>query len=453
VDAGGRNNALQLLIAETRTSYESLARLMCQVAAEGGDLTLRANKSAVAHWVAGTRPQSQTAVYLVEALSRKLGRRVALADVGLSGDQTPGPDLTGDVVGALSTLGRADVDRRTVTRSIAYSLGALLLPLHYEHIARAARGRERGRIAVGMAEVNAVCDMTAAFNAADERLGGGHARSAVVEYLSTDVAVYLDGSYANDATRRAMFAAAAQLAYLAGWKAHDLGMAGLAQRYYLHSFQLACESDPYAHAGYELRILAHQAMDLGQHEHCVDLAEEALSRAKGRVNAETESLFWLTAGRAHAANHAPGKALSALHRAETLIDQDRTDQGPSWISHGGPAEARLSHQAGKALVALGDLTAAQEQLARSARYWNPTTHPRVYALTHADLAEAQCAQGKVEQACETWNRALDGMNGVRSARTTDAVRTMRSQLASYRKRGLSTARRLDDRAAKIVDAI
>jgi len=84
--------------------------------------------------------------------------------------------------------------------------------------------------------------------------------------------------------------------------------------------------------------------------------------------------------------------------------------------------------------------------------WSPVTHPRVYALTLADLAEVECAQGSVEQACDTWTRALDGMAGVRSARTMDAVRAMRAQLASYRRRGLPAARRLDARAAAMIGA-
>ncbi|MGI9001330.1 MAG: hypothetical protein ACR2GH_06645 [Pseudonocardia sp.] len=34
-------------------------------------------------------------------------------------------------------------------------------------------------------------------------------------------------------------------AYLAGWKHHDLGQEGAAQRYYLLGYQLAYEADPH----------------------------------------------------------------------------------------------------------------------------------------------------------------------------------------------------------------
>lgn len=418
---------------------------------ENGDRRLRANKSSVAHWTAGGQPHPRTAAYLVEALSRKLGRSVSLHDIGLTSheDQIFDRDaLSTDPVAALAHLGRADVDRRTLITTAGYSIGALLLPLqHQDDADRARLVRARAGVTVGAGEIQAVRDMTAAFNAADERLGGGHARSAVVEYLATDVMGFLGGRHATDETRRAMFAAAAQLTYLAGWKAHDLGLAGLAQQYYLRSFQLASEADPYAHAGYALRILAHQAMDLGRHEHCVDLADEALARTKGRVDADTESLFWLTAARAHAANSSPRQARAALTRAEQLISRAHAEESPPWASLGGPAEARLAHQAGKTLHALGELHAAEAQHRRSAHCWNPETHRRVYALTLADLAETQCAQGHVERACETWNLALDGMTGIRSARTRDAVRVMRRSLAPYSGRGLNCAQRLEARAA------
>lgn len=451
-DRTAPNSDLRRLIAEAGVSYQALASTICQIAVEHGDRQLRANKSSIAHWTAGTRPHSRSIGYLVEALSRKLGRMLTPAELGLASehDQIFNRDaLPADPVAAIAGLGRADVDRRTLLSNTAYSSGALLLPLQHQReiAARSARAKAQASVAIGLGEIEAVREMTVAFNASDERLGGGYARTAVVEYLTTDVATYLRGRFATEQARRAMFGAAAQLAYLAGWKAHDLGLPGLAQRYYLHSFQFANESDPYAHAAYSLRILAHQAMDLGRNEHCVDLADEALARGRGRVDANTESLFWLTAARAHAASDNRREALATLNRAEQLINRSQAEQGPPWVALGGPAEARLAHQSGKTLQALGELPAAEEQHRRAARCWNPHTHPRVYALTLADLAETQSAQGHVEQACCTWDTALNEMTGVRSDRTRQAVTSMRQHLAAYGRRGLRVAQRLNARAA------
>ena len=409
------NTALQQAIVLSGASYEALARDIRRIAAENGDLCSRANKSVIAHWVSGARPRPATARYLAEALARRLRRPISLAELGLVSDETAPVDAAAllttlvDPVAAIAALGRADVDRRTLLGNTAvYSLGALLLPLAgSEPAARAAAVRSRTSPTVGMADVEAVRSVITAFNSADEKLGGGHGRTAVVEYLATDVAPYLQATYASDTTRSAMFGVAAQLAYLAGWKAHDLGMTGLAQVYYLRAADLAREAEP-AQVAYCMRILAHQAMDLGHHQHCVDLAEGALRLTTGRVDPDTESLFLLTAARAYATS-------GSRRQARTML--------------------------------LGDLSAAQEQFAAAARCWNPVTHPRIHALTLAELAEAQCRQGTVEAACATWNQAMDVMDGIRSARTRDAVTTLRGCLAPYRRRGLSAVQRLDARAA------
>ncbi|SNT33979.1 hypothetical protein [Actinacidiphila glaucinigra] len=223
----------------------------------------------------------------------------------------------------------------------------------------------------------------------------------------------------------------------------------MAQRYYLHAFQLAKEADPRAHAGYVLRILAHQAFDTGHVAvaACVPLAEAARDRMAGHVDRETEALVHLTVARAHAARRDRRPAAQALRQAEKLMDQARKDETPHWAFLGGPAEARLANQTGKALMALGDLAAAERAFAQSVRCWNPLTHPRIHALTAADVGVAQCRQGRVEEACQTWNDALDQMTGIASARTRAAVADVRSHLAVFRQRGVHAAAALDARAA------
>ncbi|MFC4565022.1 tetratricopeptide repeat protein [Nocardiopsis mangrovi] len=445
------NEALRAVIAESGLSYRALAGRVRLVAAENGE-NVNTNSAAISHWVQGTPPRPATATYLTEALSRAVGRIVSATEIGVASASDAPPNtlaLAGDPVAALAEIGRSDVDRREFLTSAVYSVSALALPLAPEAATDAAQRGTRSRAGgtVGAREVDAVRDITDAFTRSDERLGGAVSRSAVVEYLVSDVAAYCKGRFADDQARRSMFGAAAELAYLAGWKAHDAGRRGLAQRYYLHAYQLADESAS-PHAAYVLRILAHQAMDTGVSEHCVDLADAALARVKGRTSPETEMLFHLTAARAHAAERNTRPALRALATAEKLIDQAGQDESPRWASLGGPAEARLTNQGGKALTALGDLIGAEEQYRRSAACWNPATHPRIHALTLADLGEAQVRRGHLGEACDTWSTALDSMAGVRSARARDAVADIRAHIRTYRGRGVPEAARLDARAAR-----
>ncbi len=130
----------------------------------------------------------------------------------------------------------------------------------------------------------------------------------------------------------------AELAYLAGWKHHDLGQEGAAQRYYQVGYQLACEADPHGHAAWMMRALAHQALSLKQPHHCVDLVEGALTRGLGHVDGQTEALLYITHARAYAVTDEKSAAARALLAAEDALLRDDVPQ-PSYSRVSGPQPA------------------------------------------------------------------------------------------------------------------
>ncbi|SFX38545.1 hypothetical protein SAMN02787144_1002535 [Streptomyces atratus] len=68
----------------------------------------------------------------------------------------------------------------------------------------ADRGNERrilGR-SVGLGDRHAAREMAALLSTMDQGHGGGRARTAVVRYLTTEVAGYLNGTFADDGVRR-----------------------------------------------------------------------------------------------------------------------------------------------------------------------------------------------------------------------------------------------------------
>jgi tetratricopeptide (TPR) repeat protein len=327
--------------------------------------------------------------------------------------------------------------------SAMYSIGALMLPVEYkrEMGARAERASTGG---IGWSEVEAVTDITAAFNRADEKLGGGFGRTAVVEYLTTDVATYCEAR-SRGPIRSAMFSSAAQLAYLSGWKAHDIGREGLAQRYYLYAYQLAVESGDLGQAAYIMRILAHQAYDMGHSANCVALAGDAVRTGVGRVDAHTGALLTLTLAKAHAMGGGDRReVLAKITDAEALMSKAREgDDRPSWAGLHGLSPSQFNNHVAKILVDLGDYKGAEEHFSRSIKlYLNPTSQPRIYALTTTWLAETQAKRGHVEQACQSWADALSRMDGIQSARTQESVRTMKQMLTPYRQRGIPGVQRL-----------
>jgi tetratricopeptide (TPR) repeat protein len=450
VEVASGNEQLRELLVQTGMTHDAFARSVNRVAAEHGAL-LRTNKSSVTHWLKGVQPNPRTVAYVAEALSRRLGRRIHPVDIGNNSEGSHDLSrLPDDPVTALAMLGRADVDRRQVLGSVVYSLGALLLPISYKRdMAERARQAARGG-AIGWSEVEAVRDVTAAFNRADEKLGGGFGRTAVVEYLATDVTDYCRAR-SSEPVRTAVLGEAAQLAYLAGWKAHDLKKEGLAQRYYLHSYQLAKDSGDDGQAAYAMRILAHQAYDMGHVTNCAALAGAAVDRVKGRVDKHTEAVFGLTLAKAQAMQGDRRNTVEAIGRAESLMAHAGSDdERPAWAGMHSANASQFHNHVAKVLADLGDYAGAEEHFAQTlGHHLDPDTKPRIYALTAAWLAETQCRRGHVERACQTWAGALARMNGIQSSRTVEAINTMRQMLASFHQRGMPEVKKLLEEAATI----
>lgn len=445
-----RNEALYEALREAGMTYEQLAREVRLVAAESGD-SLKTNKSAVAHWVKGKEPSPQTATYIAEAVSRKLGREVQPHGLGFADQAQTGPrpelglGLGPDPVDMLRRLGEADIQRRSFLANAAYSVAAAALPLGVE---QTVEYQQRARTArrAGHAEVAAVRDMLEMYTRIDERHGGQHGRSAVVQYLRTDVADLCRARFAREQDRREMLTVAAAVAYLCGWKAYDASEHGLAQRYYLQAYALTREAGNDLHGAWLLRILAHNGMDIRRPEHTLDLAEAALERVHGRVDPAAEALFAVTRARALANAGRGREAVAQTRAAQDLVLSGEQLEVPYWAALWGVASATVSSHTAKAFRALGDHANAEKHYAASARGRRMGEHQRITALDLSAAAREQIAQGHLEQACGTWGEALDLLGGVRSARAADEVAGMRRKLSQFERRGVRVAVELDERA-------
>ncbi|WP_330479635.1 hypothetical protein OG301_38545 [Streptomyces platensis] len=442
------NQQLKELVAESGLTYAAVAKAVRAVAAECG-MSLRTNKSTVEHWIAGVTPQGDTGRYLAVALSRRLGRLLTPADLGLAEpeeDDSIGLALGADPIDALLPMWRFELDRRRFLTSSAYSVAAAALPLTYvQEIADRTAAARSGQT-VGMAEVAAVRDMVRVFSEMDERHGGQHGRSALVQYLRDDVAPLCRGRFRTGKIRQHMLSAASRGVHLASWKSYDAGQQGLAQRYYLQSYALAAESGITGHDGFVMRTMAMQGLKLHRPEHCLGLAETGLNRAKGKVDAQTESLFRVVHAHTLAKAGQRTTALAEAERASALLTADPGDEVPFWALAWGPPAASVYSRNAKVYETLGDHRTAAEQYGRAAGARPAGTYARIVALDLVAGAEMQLKRGQIEQACTTWNRALDHMNGVRSVRTRKAITRMRGDLARFRTRGVRCAAELDERA-------
>ncbi|MFE9662927.1 tetratricopeptide repeat protein [Streptomyces sp. NPDC005955] len=439
------NAPLRDAIESVGCTYEALARDVRRIAAENGEI-LQTNKSAISHWVNGTRsPSGRVGQYLAEALSRRTGRIITRAEIGFqTGDATEPAEP--DPVLAVTDLGRADVEHRRFLAIAAFTTAGVAMPLGHDQEATARMLRARaGTSLVGAEDVDVVRQITAAFSAADERLGGGHGLTTVAAYLADTAAPMLRGRFPSEALRRAAFGAVAELAYLAGWKHHDLGQEGAAQRYYQVGYQLACEADPYGHAAWMMRALAHQALSLKQPHHCVDLVEGALRRGLGHVDGRTEALLHITHARAYAATNENPAAARALLAAEDALLRDDCAQ-PDYSRVSGPAAGTVASHTARTLTDLADHIGTEQQHRDALVRWDPEKYKRVHALTHADLGDSLAAQARADEAVAAWTQALVLMEGMTSDRTRKAITSVRSTLAVYQRRKVPGAADLARRA-------
>lgn len=456
------NEKLAVVIAEARWSHAQVANAFRRVAAENGARELAAvGRSHVSHWVAGSTPSGWGPVILAEALSRRLGRVVTVDELGLNDHDLSSRNLLdwdADTLITLIDLGRTDVDRerRHVLVSAAYSVAALALPAGSWWPQMAARGSERavaGSRAVGRGDLEAVREMASMFSRLDQRRGGGHARTAVVQYLTSDVARYLRGTYADDRVRKGMFSAASELAYLAGWMAFDNSEHAIGQHYFTVAVKLAAEADDAPMTGHILRAMAHQAIDLGHYKHGLDLAAASLGDKRYQLACPRErALLGVVHAKAlGAAGQKQNAAAALLHAEDDLAAANSGDEEPSRVFFFG--EASLAHQTACTLRDTGDLTGALREFRRSVRTRKAVTFTRTHVVTLGSLGAIQARSGNLDEACATWSQALGAMDGIHSGRARNVVHDMRSALSPFRGRGIAAVKGLDERAAAYLAAV
>ncbi len=357
------------------------------------------------------------------------GKRALTADVIAAYHTHLGARIGLDPTQTIEYVGRADVERRTFIRTAAYTTGLSALAL--------AGGDDLARLTshgtgtrVGAETVAAMRRITDSYIWADETLGGGLGRTTVAEHLATVIAPLLRGRFTTEQVRADAFAAATEVAYLAGWKSHDAGLDGLAQRYYHAALDLAAESGDLGHQAFVLRILALQGCDVNQRAYATGLAAEALRRARAaRLDPDTETLFHIALARTRAETGDQHGAARALARAPHL-HPDQDGPFPRWAAQWCPNKATHLTQAAKTFAAMGDRSETVALLEAVATMWDPVEKPRIWALSMADLGHAHWALADTSAATAAWEQALPILDQLDSERTTTAAERIRGTVAA-----------------------
>ncbi|QXV55773.1 hypothetical protein [Amycolatopsis sp. TNS106] len=420
-----RNDRLRALLTTAEWSYDNLARTVNVAGAECG-LRLRYDRTAVAHWLSGSRPRAQVPMLIAEVLTRRLGRAVTIAELGFDVIMAEEKVVSSaSALTVLTDLVRTDlsvVGRGRLARSV-YRLDVPTIPAWPEraleiYCRQGPTWRTSGT--AGMAQ-----HMVRVFAAANHKFGSGHARTALTAYLADDILPQLAGEN-SDADHRALLGSVLDLTLLMGFACFDSNEHGLGQRYYRIALDLAVlTSDPVRYA-IVLRALSLQASHLGHGTAALGLALAALTVGDRHVEPYTSAFLHAQVSLSYAVLGRSQAALAAHQRAREILSR-ATGPRPVFGSYN---RGELNYHAASIHVFNGDNAGAVTALHRALRHY-PSGECRSLALTLAELAERQLDLGLLSRACTVVHRFLDVYPGLRSGRVTIALGELRKRLQTF----------------------
>ncbi|MFF8815537.1 tetratricopeptide repeat protein [Streptomyces pactum] len=435
------NDALARLYRETGWTLRQFVQAVNRLGTEHGT-PLRYREPSAHQWLGGTVPKPPVPALITEALSRRLGRPVTLADAGFPqpvSETHPHPGI--NTVEGLIDLGRQAMDesRRRLLGAGLFSV-ALTIPGWQDVVGRMKAVKSDPHMRIGRPEVAAVSAMTDRLSGLDDEFGGRYARPLAAAFLVNTVAPYLQAS-ASDEIRKEMLSAASYLCYSTGWMAVDEGLHGLAQRYYIKSLELAGASGDHMAYCHVLRGMSVQAAHLGHGAPAVRLANAA---AEASPESTPRMRAFLSGQQAHAYALAGERtnALNSIKEAERAVNQAESQSG----TFGGFTSATLAYATSEVRYALGDLKGSVSSLQAHFPLRDSSDSRRSEIRFSAMLAERQLELGHLEAACHKWSKVLDDYPTIHSGRVDQQVENISALLRPYRSNPI--ARDVYERALK-----
>ncbi|GAB3117751.1 hypothetical protein GCM10027160_28740 [Streptomyces calidiresistens] len=438
-----RNTALAHWVGAAQVSYGALAKELRAAAAVAGHHDVHPERSRITRWINdGEQPRPPVPELLAATLTRlcRLPRPLTPADLGFHGKPRT-PALSGGwqpqaVVASILTTTRSDaVTDDTTPTTVPLLSGPDLLhavqPWLHLPDAELPDPTRPGRL--GMSDVIAIQRTTDAFRTLDNAHGGGLSRRAVVGQLHhvTELATH---GRTSDEVGRALFAAVADLASVAGWMTHDVGRHAEAQHYFFLGLQAAKQAGPSGAgiAGHLLNCLARQANHLGREEDALDLVQAAQYGTRKLPPGRLRALLATLEARCHAVLGRLPESRRALGVADDALAADNPDTTPTWAAWFDTAEHHVTVGVCELIAAHHDPARAPRavEMIQSGTAHRPAERTRSRAFDHIALARAYARCGELEAADQATATALDHFGNVTSTRVADRFRELDHELAT-----------------------
>lgn len=348
------------------------------------------------------------------------------------------PDGTTVGGGALSRRkGGSWVERRDFVQHVAgLTLGLGAAGIDIDRLGALLPHTEpTGTRRVGLADVEVIEEVTAAFVRQDYAHGSGLIRDAAVSQLRT--VLPLLNTQLTPEVRPQLMVATARLAMQSGWMSFECKQHDAARRLWLVGLNIARKADhPQADdlTVYLLYDMALQAVHLGRPDEARHLTQigRAVAGGKHPVSASTTCSLANIQARAHAAEgDAAGCDRALAHAAEhfALIEPVTA---PPWTGH--VSEAAMSGFQGiahytLALASPGSRGAntAVPLLRNAVEHIGPSL-ARFRGFYLPDLAGVHALAGDTDTAVTVGHQAIDAITSLSSPRAYDRLRTLHTAL-------------------------
>ncbi|MDN3293286.1 hypothetical protein QWM81_04325 [Streptomyces ficellus] len=470
---GQPNTRLADLFGLAGWSKGELARLVNRQAAAMGHPQLATDTSRVRRWIdMGETPRDPVPRVLAALFTERLGRVVTIEDLGFvrhgragkrrdvrktdNPDGLPwAPERTAAVLTEFTGMDLMLNRRGLVGAGAALAAGSALTSAMHDWLhtdpalaADAPRlddplhadpaGFDRYEAApIGSQEIEALERSVEVFRAWDAARGGGLQRKAVVGQLN-EVGGMLAYRHPDHLQRR-LWGVAANLAVLAGWMSHDVGLEPTAQKYFVIAAHAAREGGDRPRAGEALSRAARQMVHLGRPDEALDLMKLARSGSGEEILPRTQAMLHTIEAWAQAAMGRGQAMRRTLGEAEELFVSDKRDVPlPSWMQ-----TFRKEDLYGMQALAYRTLAEHEPAAARQAQHFaqkalalrtEATQRSKIFDFL--SMASACFIADDPEQADRYARLALMSMGETSSHRTWDRLREMyrlTGQYAGYSK--------------------
>ncbi|KJS54847.1 hypothetical protein [Streptomyces rubellomurinus] len=462
----GPNTRLADLFVLTGWSKGELARLVNRRGAAMGQQQLSTDTSRVRRWIEqGEIPRDPVPRVLAAVFTERLGRVVTTEDLGLERHRPTrsgaapsaavpwSPDRTAAVLTEFTGMDLMLNRRGLVGAGAALTAGAVIADslkgwLGGDAVAYAAAvpgprqvvtgGGARPTVdvfdagPVGPDEVESLEHSVQVFRAWDAARGGGLQRKAVVGQLN-EVGGLLTHRH-EPAVEQRLWLVAANLAVLAGWMSHDVGLEPTAQRYFMIAAEAAKEAGDRPRAGEAISRAARQMVHLGRADDAIDLMTAAKD-AGGRLQPRTRAMFNTVEAWARASIGHSQDTYRLLGEAEELFSEGSPEPPPSWMQTFDEAELRGMQALVLRTLAEHDATAlpqARRHAERVIALREGTGRLRSALFDRITLSSVHWIAGDPDAAEFQAKMVLNLIGQNSSHRTWDRLREMYRLTARYR---------------------